>query len=139
MEILITAVVVFGGYMLFRWWSLRQPGDTAMQQTDLTTMADLDAAFDASGEQTTVVFLHDPWCPISAMASRQMNQLEFDFLKLDVSRDYELKAEIERRTGVRHESPQVIMLRDGVAVWNASHGSIQRAEIDRVLAEQAAS
>jgi len=108
-----------------------------MQQTDLTTMADLDAVFEASGEETTVVFLHDPWCPVSARASRQMNELDADVSMIDVSRERELKEEIERRTGVRHESPQVIVLKDGVAVWNASHGSIQREDIERVLAEQA--
>ncbi len=43
---------------------------------------------------------------------------------VDVRRAHDVSDEIARRTGVRHESPQVIVLRDGRAVWSASHGAI---------------
>ena len=37
------------------------------------------------------------------------------------------------RFGIRHETPQAILLRDGRPVWNASHFRITAAELARVL------
>ena len=31
---------------------------------------------------------------------------------------------IAEETGIRHESPQVLLFRDGRAAWSASHGTI---------------
>ncbi len=52
---------------------------------------------------------------------------------IDVRRFSQLGREVAVRTGVRHESPQVIVLRDGVAVWAADHQDIATAEIEEVL------
>ena len=41
-----------------------------------------------------------------------------------VQRARELSQEIARRTGVRHESPQALVVRNGEVVWNASHYDI---------------
>ena len=40
---------------------------------------------------------------------------------LEVQSAREISRELANLTGVRHETPQVIVLRDGKAVWNASH------------------
>jgi bacillithiol system protein YtxJ len=47
----------------------------------------------------------------------------------------ELSREIENRTGIRHESPQVIILRDGQVVWNASHWKIDRRTVADAVRE----
>jgi monothiol bacilliredoxin len=36
-----------------------------------------------------------------------------------------------RRLGIRHETPQVILLRDGQPVWSASHFRVTADELDR--------
>ena len=38
--------------------------------------------------------------------------------------------------GVRHETPQAILLKDGVPVWNASHFRITAGELKRALASR---
>lgn len=102
---------------------------------------ELADVIDSSFRAATPIFLHDPWCPISARAYRQMERLGGSLPTVDVSRQRALSVEIERRTGVRHESPQVIVLRDAVAVWHASHGRITtdsvRAAIGGPLAQAA--
>jgi bacillithiol system protein YtxJ len=50
-----------------------------------------------------------------------MARLPGEVALVEVQRSRELSAEIESRTGITHESPQVIVLRDGRVVWNASH------------------
>jgi bacillithiol system protein YtxJ len=77
-----------------------------------------------SRNETIILFNHDPHCPISARAFKQMEQLEGDVMLVDVSRERSLTREIQGKTGVRHESPQVIVLRDGQPTWSASHFAI---------------
>jgi bacillithiol system protein YtxJ len=71
-----------------------------------------------------VLFLHDPGCPISRRAYREMAGVGGEAALLDVRANPALADEVERRTGVRHESPQAIVLADGRAVWSASHGGV---------------
>ncbi len=86
--------------------------------------AALDPLFAAGCVAPAVLFLHDPGCPISRVAYRQMMRLDRDILLIDVRRAHGLSRDVEERTGVRHESPQVIVLRQGHAVWSASHDGI---------------
>ena len=50
---------------------------------------------------------------------------------VDVRAERPLSQDIAARTGVRHESPQVIILRRGAVVWSASHEDITAGAILR--------
>jgi bacillithiol system protein YtxJ len=77
-----------------------------------------------SKERPVVIFKHSLTCPISAAAYDQMAQFDGEVALIEVQRARELSREIENRLGVAHESPQVIVLRNGQVVWDASHFSI---------------
>ena len=62
-----------------------------------------------------------------------MGRLDVEVLLIDVHRFPRLGREVARRTGVRHESPQVIVLRDGVAVWAADHRDVAAEGIAETL------
>jgi monothiol bacilliredoxin len=74
-----------------------------------------------SKDRPIVIFKHSLTCPISAAAYEQMAEFDGEVALIEVQRARELSAEIENRLGVEHESPQVIVLRNGQVVWNASH------------------
>lgn len=99
----------------------------------LESEGELAAVIDSSFHANAAIFLHDPWCPISARAFRQMEHLGSELPTIDVSRQRLLSAEVERRTGVRHQSPQVIVLRDAIATWDASHGGVTAANVRAAL------
>jgi bacillithiol system protein YtxJ len=84
----------------------------------------LDKLLERSQAETVILFNHDPHCPISGRAYAQMEQLGDDVSLVDVSKERTLTREIQGKTGVRHESPQVIILRDGKPTWSASHFQI---------------
>ena len=44
--------------------------------------------------------------------------------KIEIQNAREVSNAVAEKTGVRHESPQALLLRDGEVVWNASHGAI---------------
>ena len=91
--------------------------------------AALDELIARSHQGPVVLFKHSLTCPISAHAHRQMKQFDGEIALVVVQRAREVSREVEKRTGVRHESPQVIVLRDGAAAWSASHFDITAAAV----------
>ena len=93
----------------------------------------LDNLLSNSNAQLVVVFKHSISCPISAAAYREMQQLENDVVLIEVQSAREVSRELANRTGIRHESPQVIVFRNGQAVWNASHYGVSAREVAKIL------
>lgn len=74
-----------------------------------------------SKERPVVIFKHSLTCAISASAYEQMAKFDGEVALVEVQVARALSTEIENRLSVTHESPQVIVLRNGQVVWNASH------------------
>ena len=95
----------------------------------ITDTEAFDAMAEQSKEKPIVIFKHSLTCPISSAAYSQMEAFEGEVALIEVQRARALSSEIESRLGVAHESPQVIVLRKGQVVWNASHFSITAAAV----------
>ena len=98
----------------------------------LTGMEQLDELVEKSDEQPALIFKHSTRCGVSRMVLRsfenEMDLSEGDdhqFYYLDLIANRDISNEIAKRFDVQHESPQVIILKDGKAVHHASHHSIQ--------------
>lgn len=98
---------------------------------------ELEQWLQRSEEDTVVLFNHDPWCPISARALAEVEEVQADIALIDVARERSVTREIAQRTGIRHESPQVIVLRHGAPVWSASHYSITTDAVEQALGASA--
>jgi bacillithiol system protein YtxJ len=88
-----------------------------------------------SHDAPVVIFKHSTTCPISAAAYRQMSTLKDAVALVVVQRAREVSREVAERTGIEHESPQAIILRNGKAVWNASHWSVTSDAVEEALHE----
>ncbi|HKC62142.1 MAG TPA: bacillithiol system redox-active protein YtxJ [Pyrinomonadaceae bacterium] len=86
-----------------------------------------------SQTEPVILFKHSTTCPISAAAYRQMSEVGQEVSLVIVQRAREVSKEVEALTGIRHESPQVIVLRNGGAVWSASHFDITSGEVERAV------
>lgn len=86
-----------------------------------------------SQKQPIVIFKHSTTCPISAKAYDEMEQFAGEVVLVEVQRARELSREIERQTGIRHESPQVLLLENGKVVWNASHFKVKARAVEEAL------
>jgi bacillithiol system protein YtxJ len=53
---------------------------------------------------------------------------------VEVPRQRELSDAVAERTGLRHQSPQLLVIRDGEVIWHASHWGIERPRLERALA-----
>ncbi|MDN3676942.1 bacillithiol system redox-active protein YtxJ [Flavobacterium paronense] len=96
----------------------------------LTDLGQLNEIVNVSTEKTVVIFKHSTRCSISRMVLKQFEN-EFDlqdkiipyFLDLLAHRD--ISNAIASRFEVQHQSPQVIVIKEGKAVYTASHESIE--------------
>jgi bacillithiol system protein YtxJ len=98
--------------------------------TDTKSFEDLIAR---SKDRPIVIFKHSLTCPISTAAHHQMERFDGEVALIEVQRARELSKEIENRLGVAHESPQVIVLRNGQVVWDASHFSISADAVAKAV------
>ncbi len=90
-----------------------------------------------SKEQPVVIFKHSTTCPISAAAYQEMTRFDGEVALVEVQGARELSREIEKKTGIVHESPQVIVLRDGKVVWSASHWKVKASALAEAVREEA--
>ena len=93
--------------------------------------ADLDQVFVESGEEPVVLFKHDFACHFSANAYRELAAVPGEVSLIDVERQKGLVDEVVSRTGIEHQSPQVIELRNGQPIYPASHWDISGEEVAR--------
>lgn len=94
------------------------------QFTSITDEGALEDLLARSQDAPVILFKHSTTCPISSAAYREMSQVEEDIALVVVQGARALSQKIAAQTGVRHESPQAIILRNGQVVWTASHWSI---------------
>lgn len=109
-----------------------------MTQASFINTVDISALDELlARSQTTpvVVFKHSLTCSISASVYKDMADYAGDVALVVVQRARALSDEIAARTGVRHESPQALVLRHGRAVWHASHYDITPEDVQRAVEE----
>jgi len=93
----------------------------------------LDKLLTDSRSKPVVIFKHSNSCGISASAYREMEKLEGQVNLLEVQTARDVSRELADLTGIRHETPQVIVLKDGKAVWNASHFDVKAGAVLKAL------
>jgi len=105
----------------------------------LESLDDLDDAVRRSQVHPIVIFKHSATCGRSASAFEEVEDLmalepAAEVFVVSVQFGAVVSAEIARRFGLRHESPQVLIVREGVMAWHASHYRVTREEIASALA-----
>ena len=115
----------------FRCYSRSTP--FIMNWIPLTDEAQLDEIVLKSNNKPQVLFKHSTRCSISSMAKSRLERSEApgeaDFYLLDLIANRNISNKIEQNFNVYHESPQVLVIRNGECVYDESHGSIDMEEI----------
>lgn len=81
-----------------------------------------------SFEKPVVIFKHSTRCGISVGAKSRLEEVEYDakanYYYLDLLNHREISNKIAATFDVVHQSPQIIILKNGDAVWKTSHHDI---------------
>ena len=105
----------------------------------ITTLAQLDKLLVPTGGFVWL-FKHSLTCGVSAAAWREFQRFaahrpDSDAIAVvEIQTAREVSREVAVRTGVRHESPQVLLLRGGVPLWHASHRKISEGALEDAAA-----
>lgn len=97
----------------------------------LTTLTQIKSIVDNSNNKTQIIFKHSTRCGISRMALNQfinnynLSEKDLDLYYLDLLSYRDVSDEVGYRFQVMHQSPQVLIIKNGVAVEHASHGLIK--------------
>ena len=94
---------------------------------DLTSQTELGQVFDA---ERAILYKHSTHCGLSTTAIKQVRQFAEIFpaapiYRLKVIENRALSDEVEERTRIRHETPQVILFKGGQALFHASHRAVR--------------
>ena len=105
-----------------------------MEWKKLTSEAQWSVILERSYQKPQVIYKHSPRCSISSVVKSRLERgdrgANADFYFLDVIADRGLSRTIAEAVGVGHESPQVLLIREGACVYNESHGAIM---MDRIV------
>ncbi|MDP5122207.1 MAG: bacillithiol system redox-active protein YtxJ [Spirosomaceae bacterium] len=100
--------------------------------------ADIENIKAISHNKPVVIFKHSTTCSISATAlsrfERKWNAAaNADIYLLDLLRHRDLSALIADTFGVQHQSPQLLVIKNGESTFNSSHFGISADEVEKIL------
>lgn len=103
----------------------------------LQTIEEWHDVLEQSKEAPLFVLKHSMTCPVSTAAYRVFDTYTTTIPKyfLTVQDSRLVSNEIESDLGIRHESPQLFLLKDGKAIWQATHYAISKSEIGKAVEE----
>ncbi len=112
-------------------------------------MPDLERIYDVakaeellqqSAEAPVLFFKHSLTCSISQAAFRELQQFlasqgegDTRYALIEIQKAREVSNHLASATGVKHESPQAILVKDGQPVWYANHWAIDRAGLSQAI------
>ena len=107
-----------------------------MRWNEIKSIQELDDLKELSKNEPVLLFKHSTRCSISSAAKGRMerhwdeknaNNPKPIYLDLIAFRDVSNKIAVD--FNIEHQSPQVLLIKDGNCVFNSSHSEIDYAEI----------
>jgi bacillithiol system protein YtxJ len=107
----------------------------------LRGLDELERTLTNSHDRPVLLFKHSFTCGVSAEALDELRShieesplATVQYAMVTVQTHREVCDTISERLGIRHETPQAILVRAGRAVWSASHFRVNAEEIQKALA-----
>jgi len=103
----------------------------------LSELEQLDTITEKSSTKTQVIFKHSTRCGISRMVMNQfvsaynLTENDLDLYYLDLLSYRDVSNEVGYKFQVIHQSPQLLVIKNGVVVAHDSHGAINEIDLSR--------
>ncbi len=105
-----------------------------MNWIPLHTDLQLQQLIEQSAVKPQLIFKHSTTCSISSMAKnrleRQIAPPNIDFYFLDLLAYRPLSRAVSEQFNVQHQSPQVLLIKNGQCIYDESHTGISMDEIE---------
>lgn len=111
---------------------------------EIESIEQWESLLEQSGERAVLLLKHSTACPISGAAFKEFKvytrkpkrPIVCALVKVIESRP--VSNDIEAKLGIKHESPQALLIRDGQTLWHASHWDITFERIEQQVNERIA-
>ena len=116
-------------------WSEQTTGSNQDIWQRVASEEDVEQILSASNSRSQIVFKHSSSCGVSFFAKRNLDTPEIlenndiDLHLIDVIRERSTSLSFAEKVGIRHESPQIFVLKNGEVQWHGSHASVNAKNV----------
>lgn len=99
----------------------------------------VDDIIEISHHKPQVIFKHSNQCGTSFFAKRNLENIKkdtfenVDFYLIDVIQDRIVSRYLSEKIGLRHESPQLLILHEGRIIWHGSHHQVNEDNLKSAM------
>lgn len=110
--------------------------------THLQDLNELDTLLAESSQTPLLLFKHSMSCGTSFEALDELidhlndERLPARYAMITVQTHRDLSTAVAKRLGVRHETPQALLIREGRVVWSASHFRVTGGALEAAIKKQ---
>ncbi|MGG0381685.1 bacillithiol system redox-active protein YtxJ [Priestia endophytica] len=111
-----------------------------MDWKEIKTLEEWNSILENSTKRGQVILKHSTTCPVSANALQEYNDYlentpnhDLDYTLVKVIESRAVSNKIAEDMNVKHESPQIIFVKDKSKYWTASHWAVTTEHMSAVL------
>ncbi len=97
---------------------------------EINSIEELEQLFEKSNEMPVVLFKHSTTCPISSSVYHEISDLAAEINLVTIQKSRHISNAIAEKVGIRHESPQAFVIKNGKPVYYGSHFDITAQDIE---------
>ena len=113
--------------------------ETYLSWTPLVSVEEINTIKEISKNQSVLIFKHSTRCGISRMVIKQFESLfneenkQLKVYYLDLLNFREVSSKLSEDFQVIHESPQLLVIKNEISVYNASHYEITKVNLSKYI------
>ena len=113
--------------------------ETYLSWTPLVSVEDIDTIKEISKNQSVLIFKHSTGCGISRMVIKQFESLfneenkQLKVYYLDLLNFREVSSKLSEVFQVIHQSPQLLVIKNGISVYDESHYEITKVNLSKYI------
>lgn len=118
------------------FWKKKE-SENVIPWENLESLEQIQDINELSNQKPVLIFKHSTRCSISFMAKSRFEggyeETDLSVWLLDLIKNREISNKIAETYGVRHESPQVLLIKEGKCIYSASHNAIDFRNVKKEM------
>jgi len=124
---------------MFGYRTSKEVEETYLSWTPLISVEEINTIIEISKNQSILIFKHSTRCGISRMIIKQFESLfneenkQLKVYYLDLLNFREVSSKLSEVFQVIHQSPQLLVIKNGISVYNESHYEITKVNLSKYV------
>ena len=124
---------------MFGYKTSKEVEETYLSWTPLISVEEINTIKEISKNQSILIFKHSTRCGISRMIIKQFESLfneenkQLKVYYLDLLNFREVSSKLSEVFQVIHQSPQLLVIKNGISIYNESHYEITKVNLSKYV------